>query len=323
MTETFRPEHRTLEPPPGEWLFKLQGEVLGPVPAQEIIDRMSSGEVDETTPLSLGDGEWVTLGQVESFLPFLYQAKAEIRARLARLEAEAAARKRRIRRIIKIASVAVALVIVSFVISYLMMVYKPWRSEELLKRWAAKHVPLLWIEDAGAQPPTVAQADLPLGINIDQILIDDAPALVSLNKTRGGRLVKAPVRTPTSQDKKKPSSTSTSASPETETEGLVASSDSLSNEEIISVVYAKANISRLFECLRQEKKRNPDMPSQVVIEFSIANDGRVGEVRMDDPSLSGGELHQCMRQKLAALRFREYSGQVRNVTIPFNVGGKK
>ncbi|HSG28511.1 MAG TPA: hypothetical protein VLA34_08535, partial [Candidatus Krumholzibacterium sp.] len=66
------------EPPLGEWLYKLQDEILGPVPAADIIDRLFTGEVDESTPISTGEGDWSTIQSVPDFHPFLLKAKARI-----------------------------------------------------------------------------------------------------------------------------------------------------------------------------------------------------------------------------------------------------
>lgn len=307
-----RPEVRHLEPPSGEWLFKLHGEVLGPVPSADIIERMFTGEVDESTEISFGEGgDWCTIQVVSDFHPFLYQAKAKIRADQARAEAARAAQRRHVRNIIKVALGAAALVIISFGASYLLIVSRPWQSGDTLRAWAEKHVPLLSVPSASAatlEDDAEANLEEEDDINIDQILIDDAPALVALRSGSGKKK-----STYKKRSKKK---TSKSPKPETKT----ASIGSLSNDEIMSVVYARSNLRRLYACIRIELKRNPDMNKQFTLDFSIKNDGRIGQVRMEDPKLDGGSMQKCFEQKLARLKFRSYSGQVRNVTIPFNVG---
>jgi hypothetical protein len=307
-----RPEVRQMEPPPGEWLIKLQGEILGPVPSAEIIERMFTGEVDESTEISFGEGgDWRTIQVVSDFHPFLYQAKAKIRADRARAEAARAAKRRHVRNIIKVAVGAAILVLVSFGASYFLIVSRPWKSGDTLRAWAEKHVPLLSVPGAKATTLDDAEAGMEEDdINIDQILIDDAPALVAISpeaeKKKSGtkkRTVKKKTKT---------------SKPETKTK--TASLGSLSNDEIMSVVYARSNLRRLYACIRSELRRNPEMNKQFTLDFSIKNDGRIGQVRMEDPKLDGGPMQKCFEQKLARLKFRSYSGQVRNVTIPFNVG---
>ncbi len=308
-----RPEVRHLDPPPGEWLFKLHGEVLGPVPSAEIIERMFTGEVDESTEISFGEGgDWSTIQVVSDFHPFLYQAKAKIRADRARAEALRAAKRRHVRNVIKVAVVAAALVIVSFGASYLLIISRPWKSGDTIRAWAEKHVPLLSVASASAATLDGDAGEEDDGINIDQILIDDAPALVAIQSEAEKR--KSRARKRTTRKKSKPSRA------EAKTGAKTASLGSLSNDEIMSVVYARTNLRRLYSCIRYELKRNPDMPKQFTLDFSIRNDGRIGQVQMEDPKLDGSGMHQCFKQKLSRLKFRSYSGQVRNVTIPFNVG---
>ncbi|MBW1873064.1 MAG: AgmX/PglI C-terminal domain-containing protein, partial [Deltaproteobacteria bacterium] len=94
----------------------------------------------------------------------------------------------------------------------------------------------------------------------------------------------------------------------------------LSNEEITSVVYARSNLNRLYSCIRSEIRRKTELPEVITLDFTINNGGRVSQVRMDNIKLDGSSLHRCFRQKLTSLRFRAYSGQVRNITIPFKIG---
>lgn len=303
------PDGKQLKPPAGEWLFKLQDEVLGPVPAAEIIEKMFTGEVDESTGISLVDGDWKTIQAVPAFHPFLYQAKEKLRLQRARLEAERAARKRRTRNMINVGIGAALLVVLSFVASYLIIVNRPWRGAEVLSAWASRHVPLLAIPAASAA--THKSAKDASAINIDRILIDDAPALVAI-RTPAAKKKKHAGKKKSTQ-KHKTTGKQTKATKEVKT----ASIGRLSNDEITGLVYSRSNLRRLYGCLQREINRNPDLASPVILEFTIANDGHVSQVRMDKPSLDNGPLHRCFRQKLSSLRFRAFSGQVRNVTMPF------
>ena len=306
-----RPEAKQMEPPPGEWLLKLHGEILGPVPSAEIIERMFTGEVDESTEVSFGEGgDWRTIQVVSDFHPFLYQAKAKIRADRARAEAARAAKRRHVRNVIKVAVGAAALVLVSFGASYFLIVSRPWKSGDTIRAWAEKHVPLLRVPGAKAATLDDAEAGMEDDINIDQILIDDAPALVAISPDAEKKKSGSKKRTLKKKTK--------TAKPEPKTK--TASIGSLSNDEIMSVVYARSNLRRLYACIRTELRRNPEMNKQFTLDFSIKNDGTIGQVRMEDPKFDGGSMHKCFERKLARLKFRSYSGQVRNVTIPFNVG---
>lgn len=304
-----------MDAPPGEWLFKVRGEVLGPVPSTELIERMFLGEVNESTLLSQGEGEWVALQSVAGFMPFLIRAKAKIRADRARAEAAAAIRRRQLRARINLSIGAAALVVFGFGATYLLMIFKPEGSAGDWESWSRRHVPLIGVPAAAARENanSLAAAD-PLGgrINIDRILIDDAPALVGLRSPSGQRVRPASPAKPGG----KPSEGQTrSAKDET---AAVASSASLSQEEILSEVFARPNLNRMIGCVAQEIQRNADLSSPVQISFTINNDGRVGDVRMLDFRLENGPLHRCLKERLAYLKFRPYNGERRNVELPIN-----
>jgi len=315
-----RPEVERPEPPSGDWLFRLHDEILGPVPSTEIIERMLTGEVDESTPISLEEGDWTTIQAVGAFHPFLYDAKAKIRQRQARLEAEQAARKRRVRNMINVAIGAIALVIISFMASYFIIVSRPWKGEDVMRAWATKHVPLLMISSARAGTNATADdsADEETGgINIDRILIDDAPTLVAIKSPSRSKKRKRTGKRKATPDRPKDTRPKDSKKkPDTKT----AMVGRLSNEEITSVVYARSNLNRLYSCIRSEIRRKTELPDVITLDFTINNSGRVSQVRMDNIKLDGSSLHRCFRQKLNSLKFRSYAGQVRNITIPFKIG---
>ncbi len=294
-------EERVYHPPPGDWLFKLRDEIYGPVTAKEIVDRMFSGEVVETTEVSQEEGEWRLIEDIDGFRPFLIKAKATRQAHEARLKVERDLRRRRRRVMLKMMSMSFFVLMLGFGASYYLIAYRSDFSNSRLKKWAGKHLPLLQIQSKVAFEIKHPQSG-PDGkkIEIDQILIDDAPALVDIHSD-----ISSTDRVTSDKGKK--------------SVRQPASSGQLSNEEITSVVYNRRNLQRFYSCIRSVMRTNPDLPSEITIEFSISNDGRAGQLRMDDIRLDNGPLHQCLSKKIAALRFRPYRGQVRNVTIPFNL----
>ncbi len=300
-------------------MFRLRGEVLGPVPASQIVEHMMAGEIDESTRVSQEEGEWRTIQQLPQWKPFLYQAKAHIRTLQARAEAERAVRKRRLHNMINIGIGAVFLILLSFAISYLIIVQRPWRDEEALQAWAGKHVPLISVAGLAAGPGRLlvgGPADGEYsGISIDEILIEDAPDLVAIKPTpsrkkRRRRKDRVPDE-PAGKETKPPG-----AKPDGGTR--TSSLGRLDKQMIISKVYARSNLNRLYACLKAEIKRNEDLPGRVVLNFSIKNDGKVHNVQLDDVQLENGPLQRCFQQKLARLSFEQYTGQVQNVTIPFD-----
>ena len=321
-----RPDLEQANPPRGEWLYKLHDDILGPVPSTDIIELMFSGEVDESTEVALGESRWRPVQAFPAFHPFLYQAKVKIRAELARAEALAASKKRRMIQIIKISLGACALVLVSFMVSYFMIVSRPRQIEDQTRVWADKHVPLLAIgailpQTTRAEEETEEEADEEDDgeINVMQILIDDAPALVAIGS--GAQAAKG--KSTSSKKKFSRSSSSDKKTQSSPSKGTkTAMGGSLSNAEIMAVVNKKSNLRMFYGCIKKELRANSDLPSNISMGFTINNDGRVGRVRMDDVRLQNSSLHKCFRVKLSKVRFRAYTGERRNVELPFNIGSR-
>lgn len=307
-------QSNTPDLPGAEWMFKLHGEILGPVPAREVYEHMLRGDVDASTLVSREEGFWIPLQQFSEWVPLIHQAKAHLRAVRARAEAQAAIRRRRMRTIINLGIVSAFLVLIGFALTYMLVIRSPWKNEEVIKRWTSRHVPLLMAAGVSSanKASSPADADRGLGkISIDEILVEDAPDLVAISaRTHKKRRRKNHKRSDVKDSSKQDSKTGKSEK--------VASISSLSKQEIIRKVYARRNMNKLKACLLKEIRRNPDLPGRIVINFSIKNDGHVHNVRMDDIRLENSPLHKCFQRKLAMVSFPSYQGQVQNVTVPFD-----
>ncbi len=301
--------------PGAEWMFKLHGEIWGPVPASEVYEHMLTGEVDESTLVSREEGFWIPLQQFSEWVPLIHQAKAHLRAMRARAEAREALRRRRMRTFINFGIISAFLVLIGFVLTYMVVVRSPWKNEQIIKRWTSRHVPLLMAVGIGTvKNSSSTDMDAKLGkISIDEILVEDAPDLVAISPNK--RNHKKRVR----KNKNKTGTKSASKTAlKADSTQQIANIGTLSRQEIIRKVYAKRNMNKLKACLFKEISRNSDLPGRVVINFSIRNDGHVHNVRMDDIRLENGPLHQCFQRKLAKISFPPYQGQVQNVTVPFD-----
>jgi hypothetical protein len=95
------------------------------------------------------------------------------------------------------------------------------------------------------------------------------------------------------------------------------SGEELTNEEILSTIFSPEKFGPLQECIKNEIIRNHELSREILVDFSITNEGVIGEVNMDDARQQDGELHECLKEKLQAIQFRSYSGEVKNISIPF------
>src|SRR5688500_15686983 len=103
-----------MNPGQPEWLYR-QGElVLGPMTAEQLVQKLNSGEIDAKTPVQkMGDGNFRRLGDVDVFR--VHVAKAEAKARVdkhAHTEAQRQAKSRNVKIGVAVAIAAVVAVVV-------------------------------------------------------------------------------------------------------------------------------------------------------------------------------------------------------------------
>ena len=309
------------------WLYKSGGMVFGPAPAQTIIDKIYAADLTGESEVAEGEGLWTQLRQVQVFYPHVIQAEAKFRSAKIEAENKKAAQKKAVLKGVKIGVVALAGVALLTSAGLVLNKYRPWGR--FTKGAVAENVELRgasmdeWVE---RHPPLVSlgmKKQLKEEEKKDEALAKAETEAVK-TEPKKGRREKAP---------KKGAGREAAPQKETgrETKVARASADApssqgggeleqISDTEIYQTI--QANISKLFVCLREELKRTPDLRGQLEIEFVIKNDGRVGEVFIDDFRFKEGPLKDCFKQKLASWRFSQYSGERRIVKYPFFIGKK-
>src|SRR6516225_3540185 len=63
----------------GEWLFRRDGQVFGPLDSRALAAMLYRGEVDGTTAVSPGDGSWSALAEVPAFVVHVKKAEVGLR----------------------------------------------------------------------------------------------------------------------------------------------------------------------------------------------------------------------------------------------------
>src|SRR6266542_919164 len=63
----------------GEWLFRRDGQVFGPIDSRALVAMLYRGEIDARTTVSSGDGSWLPLGEMPAFLLHARKAEAGLR----------------------------------------------------------------------------------------------------------------------------------------------------------------------------------------------------------------------------------------------------
>ena len=288
----------------GEWLFRQEGLVLGPIPATKIVEMLYAGQIDGRTDVArMGSHNFQPLANEEIFR--VHHAKAEAKRRVdAAAAAETAHLARRRNR--KVAAVAlIALVLAA--------------GAAFLARYFAIHNPLknadeLAFADISVDPPTVTVARAHVA---DEDLIDYPGA------PRGGGQATASARgadrrsAPGLGRTARP--TSTMSNPADDPDGMQMAQ--FDQGAINGVVAARQK--SLYPCFRQETERTPGLEAKIPLEFVIGNDGRVATLWIDHPQFKSGPLYDCLLRELQKWPFKPYEGERATVGLSFNIGKKR
>ena len=276
----------------GEWLFRREGQVFGPVDSRALAAMLYRGEVDGTTPISLGDGTWNALGEVPAFVVHVKKAEVGLRVE-AEVTGSRVLRARAQRR--RLVAVGVAAVL---------LVAGAGGGALLLARRSAETSPLL--EDFGAGIRIASAAR----VGVSRRAAEEDEFEVPADSRQGGGAAPArrrsrPAPAPGAQ-----------ASGSVEGGELVAAS--FDARKIQAVVGREQR--GLAPCFRAEAQRTPDLRGDVPIEFAIGNDGKVAQLWIDEPRFKQGPLRDCLVRALAGWRFDPFPGQRPTVSLAFGIG---
>jgi len=274
----------------GEWLFRRDGQVFGPIDSRALAAMLYRGEIDGRTQVSPGDGSWSALGQVPAFL--LHVKKAEAGIRVEREVTGARMLRARAHRRRLVALVAAALVLVGGATGTAL-----WFAA----RRAVDTSPLL--EDFGAGIRIASAARVGVSARAEDAfeVPVDAPAGAPQAPRRRQRPAPAP---------------GAGASGHVDGGDLVAAS--FDPRRIQAVVGREQR--GLAPCFRAEADRSPEFRGDVPIEFVIGNDGRVAQLWIDEPRFKDGPLRECLLKALGAWRFDPFPGQRPTVSLAFGIG---
>lgn len=276
------------------WLFRDGDLILGPVPAQQIIDRLYAGDLLPQSEVQLmGSGRFQKVIEIPEFK--LHVAKAEAKKRVDGHEREhhSEQKKKTTRGLAIGVGVLVTLgLIVAAIGSYL-----------------AVH-PL-----NGKSAEELAWGDITI----------DAPTISKAKRSNSDEFVDYQ-----GSGKKPPSGTAAIArppsgsKPPTGTKPPLGNSDpdGMSMGEVdeagINQVVSK-NKASLIPCIKTVAK--PGVFLKIPIEFSIAEAGKVSKVWVDNSDLKGSGLEECLLKELQKWPFKAaHSGN--SVNLSFNVGKK-
>lgn len=285
MLEESSDAVRSLE---SEWLYQQHGQVFGPVKPKALLEMLYKGDVTPDTPVSSEEGDFRPIRHYAVFRAHLPKIEAHQRERA---EAEAAHRaevRARLKRRLGWASVAlvVALVGSAGIAAWV-------RQSRLAAAEAEKQA-----KEAELKKEL---DDLLASVTIEppllQVVEDPAPDKRAHKRHRRRRKSRAVARF----------------------SGGAPKSGELTRSEIM------AGVGRAFtgikRCIVQQMQRDREsVAEQVVLTFSIDNEGRAQNVSLSDRFLRKSPLRACMATKLAKVKWRAYKGEVQNIEYPITIG---
>jgi hypothetical protein len=275
--------------PAGEWTFRREGRVYGPVTGAVLAEMLDRGEVDRATPVAGEDGAFRPLGEVAAFAVRARLAEARLKV-AAEVEAAHRARRARARRRVAVVALAgIAAAVAAGLYAFRLSRESPREARSAL------------LEDFGG------------GVALS------VPARVGGRRAAGGGEVELPREAPATRPAGAlPGSGAGGPGVAPRRGDLVESSWDPSH---IEAVVAREQRT-LAPCVRAEADREPGWSGEIPIEFAIGNDGRVAQLWIDGERRSSAELRSCLTAALERWSFRPFPGERPVVSLSFRVGAR-
>lgn len=275
-----------------EWLYQVHGQVFGPVKPKALLEMLYQGDLTPETPVSTDESDFRPVRHYAVFRAHLPKVEAHQREREAALAAERAEAQARLKRRLGWASVALVVLLVGSAGIAAWVRSSREAAAEAEKR--AKEAQLEQeLEDLLAsvtiEPPLMPVVD------------DEAETKQPTSKRRSRRRRKSRAVARFS--------------------GGPAKQGELTRTEIMQ------GVGRAFRgfkrCIVAQMQRDKEsVPDQIVLSFSIDNEGRAQNVSLTDRFLRKSPLKGCMATQLEKVRWRAYKGEVQNIEYPITIGSR-
>jgi hypothetical protein len=275
----------------GEWTFKQDEMLFGPLPARQIIEKMYAGELSGETLVSPSDqeGAFSRLREVPFFA--VHVAKAEAKLRVKRDSDEFKTKEAlgfRLR-----TAVVVGLILGT-----------------------------LGLAGGGAYTLVIDRHQR-LQREIDEIPITANPP--ELSATEGSAAGDSEVSVPAPGTAAAPGAARRArrSGAMEATAGHPGGGDGLAaiNFDKNSIIGAEVRQkSQLIPCIKQELQRTPTFRGDIRFTVAVGNEGKVAKLWMDDSQFKEGPLQQCFWQRMSGWRFASYEGERATLSDSFRVG---
>lgn len=289
-----------MRPNEQSWLFR-QGElILGPVPDNQIVQKIYAGELDGKSEVQvMGSGAFKRLSDVETFRVHLAKADAKKRVDAHAAEHATAQRKSRNRSIAITAGVLTVVAVAVIVVGSYLAVHTPGKSSE----------ELAYGDLISMEAPTISVARRS-GTGEEFVEIPGMGTQKTPQNPTNPSNPRPNNPRPNNPNPGKGKVNDESADPD----GLqMAKFDQGSINNVV-----KSYQKTLTVCLKEIYK--PGVVQKIPIEFVIGNNGHVTKVWVDHPDYKTGTLPDCLLNQLQKWPFKNFEGESPTVSLSFNVG---
>jgi hypothetical protein len=273
----------------GEWLYKVGGQIRGPLPMQALAQKLVRGEIGLDTQVAREDGDFHPVARVAAFAQHVTEAKKQAGKRHAA----------RTRKIILLSTVP-ALIVIAVAGWFIWSELARRRVDADRVRKAAEEALLQQRKKAEALPDMGLVALVSLG-NEDSVKIHQTPS--------------APKRPAATPGKKTPAATA--AKPEADE---MVQTCKLSQGDILGTL--KRSLSLINVCVEDERSRDTQnlLPPTLELDFVVQTSGRVTDFALTDRHYRKGPLANCLTKAFNTIQFPATNGANCPVTIPIKIG---
>lgn len=310
------------DPAVGEWLFKKDDVVLGPVNASVILSRIQAEEIDGDTPIGREAGQWRPLKEIAYFASEVERATHRKEMEEQRRFAEAKRRKEQGLRTAMYAAAVGAPLVAGFLVGEGLATARPWddRAEWITRLPSLTELP--------PPPSTLSPPPMPSAPSVKRT---DEKVSAKAEGEPGDKAATASTTTePAPQKKSKRKRRSKSARKRLAKKKNKASAkakknqdssaklpETLTNKQVMAGL-AKGK-SKIGTCLQKENARNPDMPGVVTLMFTVTEEGSAAMIKVKERQVRKGPLADCLRGVVSKLRWPKFSGERKNAEVPFRI----
>lgn len=302
----------------GDWLFRQEGLVLGPVPGTKLVEMLFAGEIDgrtEVAPMGSGTPAFKRLAEVDFFKVHYAKSEAKRRVEVAAAQDQAKQAKSRNVRLAVIGGIALALAAGAAMAARYFAIHNPFQSADDLA-----------FADISVDPPTITVARAHLD---DEELVDYPGAGNGAAKVRPKTTPAETAGSHTAVAKAERPERAKAIGSATKAARMSAAADDPDGMQMAEFDQAAINSvvaqkqKSLFPCFKEEAQRTPGLAAKIPLEFVIGNDGRVAKLWIDNPHFKSGPLYECLLRELQKWPFKPYEGERATVNLSFNIGVKR